>query len=429
MRTFLFLLSTYSNVDHMTPLIWTCLERGDRTVVVFDHPSPDREDYRLRFLAGYPGFEVLDLPGAASPARAVRAGSRLWWTPARLQARLRASGVAACFVDWGTALGYGSGDPVRRPGLRALGGLIAGRADRGYLGRIVAWFLPPLRTNLLMAAYRAGIPRFCVPHGAWTIRNIDYTTQEDPRASRGTPPRPQKGFTVFVVAAEFQRELLVRYAGLSADVVQTWGSLRYAPEWVAIVREICPAPAWPPHWGNQTRLLLVVPKWEERVDRARTLRLLESLAGRADLALVCKGHPRLSGSLAAEAPTLARPNVWFATDAHTPALVAGTAATIVLGSSVAVEALMQGKPVIYPRFLHENRLVFDDLGGCLLARSETEVHRLVDAIARGAPPPVAAAEVRRVVSAVVYGGREPHDVPAHYYARILDHLPPAPRPA
>ena len=429
-RTFLFLLDTYPAVDHMTPVMWTCLERGDRTLVVFGRRFPYRDDYRFRFLMRYPECRVLDLPWVASPVRAVRGAGRVRWGPTRLQALLHGRGVAGCFVDWGAGLGYGGGDPVFRPGLRELRHRLHRPPRRRDIRHIVNWVVPPFRAALLMAAYRAGIPRFCLPHGVWTFLNPDSTAefQEQLRTFRGTPT-PPKGFTAFVVTSEFHRAMMMRYVGLSPEVVQTWGSLRYSTEWMAVVREICPAPSWPEGWTNHTRLLFILPKWDERVDRARTLRLLGSLAERPDIAVVCKGHPRLDANEAAAlGATLARPNVWFAAEAHTPGLVAGTAATIVLASSIGVDALQQGKPVIYPRFLHENRLVYDEWGGCLMARTEAEVHQVIDAIARGAPPVVPARDVERVVSEVVYGGREPYDAPAHYHARILQHLPAAAAP-
>ena len=102
------------------------------------------------------------------------------------------------------------------------------------------------------------------------------------------------------------------------------------------------------------------------------------------------------------------------------ALIRWADAVIVLGSSIALEALLQGKPHLDPEYLHDNTTVFEEAG------AEWTVHNhqgLVDALKRlseGQPSPYGEEQVSKVVTQLVLGGSVERDVLGRYVGFILD---------
>ena len=425
--TILFMLRAYPDVDHLAPLMWKCLEKGDGVLAVFWRPFPYRDDYRIRFQQRYPRFSILAPRIATSRSRLGRLAARLVWSPRQWASVLERHRVSACCVDWGRSLFPGRGwsrmSLIRRA--------IRDPASFGERVRLALRLLapPPIRTALLEAARARGLPTFCLPHAVQTVLAPDYRDllAAGRRAPGDAPPADIYGrsrYSAYVYPNEFHRQLSIRYQGIDPSVTATWGSLRYSEPWMRIVGEICPPWTGPAATKGRVRLFFAVPRWSQVSDRARLLSLLDSIVDRGDVDLVCKPHPRPTPGADADVlrRILERPGVWLATDAHTPALIDGTDAALVLASAVAIEALVKGKALIYPRYLHANRVAFDEEGACLRALGPEDVHRFLDGLARGEPVPVTPGAIDRALRTLVYGGRAPFDVPEYYYAQIRQRI-------
>lgn len=422
MNRFLFLLRTGPDVDHIAPMIWTCLQRGDQVLVVFEEPLPGEgrfipeKDDRIRFLRQNRGFHVLPLEGFGFSSPVLRKIGRLIWNFYALRVMLRRQRIDACFFDWG----FGeTSDLVPLSPLRWL--------------RVR--FTKNLRSQLIMAGRSLGLPLVCLPHGVSTKLNIDISphAREALEEHGGELPFEDRNcFTAYVFTSELQRRLFIEKARLRPEKAQAWGSLRFCPEWMKILERILPSATLPPKGKGRVRVLFFLPKWYNRVDKDKTVSLLKALAGREDVQLVLGIHPRKDVDGLDES-TLdefrARPNVCLAGNANSVSLVRASDAVVDVGSGMAVEAILQGKHLIYPQYLHENRLVFDELGGCAIARNEEEVGRFLDMIVRGESPGDFEAGARAVVREIVYAGREPYDVPAHYYGRVRELLKDVPAAA
>jgi hypothetical protein len=427
---FLFLFRAYPDVDHISPLVWKCLERGDRAFVLFDRAFPYERDYRIQFLRRYPGFRLLHLRGVESPSPAMRFASRLVWTASRLERLLRRHAIQTCIFEWGSGLGpraRGRSLTARLAQLPRAGPYSPWRRD---VERLVARTVKPLRNALILAAIRSDLPTFALPHGMRTIMNPAlnaYVADRMRRHGGEDPQEDQNCFTAYVLNTEALREHMVRYNRLDPRVAQTWGSLRFCPEWRRVVGEICPAAALPPRQPGHLRAVFFLPKWEHFVDEAGTFALLTGLADRPDLQLILKGHPRRGRTDLAHdrlAELARRANVVLAGEAHSSALIDASDVAIVLVSSLAIEALLQRKPVIHAAYLHPNEMVYDGYPGCVTARSQAELHAALDRIRRGTGPQLDDATVARVERDFVYGGRAPFDVPEFYYTRIQSYLYP-----
>src|SRR5207249_2594939 len=106
---FLFVVRSYPDIDHMAPMIWTCLEEGDRTAIVFEYPYDYKRDYRIAFLLKYPRFRVVSHFGNTSSFRIVRGLSRILWNARTLQSFLIRNQISACFFEWGDGVAPSEG--------------------------------------------------------------------------------------------------------------------------------------------------------------------------------------------------------------------------------------------------------------------------------------------------------------------------------
>ena len=50
MKKFLFFLRAYNDFDHLAPLIWKCLEKGDEPVILLTTNFKIEDDYRFKLI-------------------------------------------------------------------------------------------------------------------------------------------------------------------------------------------------------------------------------------------------------------------------------------------------------------------------------------------------------------------------------------------
>ncbi len=274
-----------------------------------------------------------------------------------------------------------------------------------------------------MAARACDVPVFALPHGLNTKLNIDtnpYVSRILEQNGGELPFEDRNEFTVYVFNTEYHRESYIRHARLNPQKCAAWGSLRFCPEWMGIVQTICPKASFPDKKHGQIRLLFFLPKWHNRVNKAATTSLLDSLSRRTELQLLLKTHPRKGDAEVDRGmdQVLSRENVHVLGNASSPALIEGADVVIDIGSSIAIEAILRRRPVIYPYYLHENRLIFDEYGGCLAAASEPEVHKRIDCVLEKGQALVSDEDSATVAKYTVYAGREPYDVAEYYYEQV-----------
>jgi UDP-N-acetylglucosamine:LPS N-acetylglucosamine transferase len=94
---------------------------------------------------------------------------------------------------------------------------------------------------------------------------------------------------------------------------------------------------------------------------------------------------------------------------------------LIIGSSVITEALMQGKPVLYLKYLHANTMLFEEVGACWNIHDEAELgHALQSLRLNKTDVPYQDQNVKKFLSEVVYGGRNERDVLKDYVQFITN---------
>ena len=161
---------------------------------------------------------------------------------------------------------------------------------------------------------------------------------------------------------------------MEPDVVEVWGNARFSPEWIRSLHQI------------------VLPFKSERDDTVRQkvlfflptatsgfkLHLVHSLIERLateKINAVLKPHTREGQELGELLPNrlLHHENLRIIHDAESSSLMRWADTVINFATGTAIEALIQGKRVIFTRYLTANRLSWEDCAGVAIADSEDDV--------------------------------------------------------
>ena len=401
----------YPDVDHMVPLAWRLLEDGEEVHGIVSPGYDPRGDYRLHFLARYPRFHLYETDG-----RGVRGLVRrtLPWTLAFVLRR----NVRVVGVEWG----YGLRDGYDN--LRSLRGLIA--VLRSFAGSLRRLRDPrQVRANFIVAARLLDRRTVCLPHGL----SIKLGRRSDGGKLLAGPYdwRDRNRFAAYVLNTEHHRAWHLERASGDPEVVQTWGSLRWAPDWFRINGGLAPPFEWPATTTNgglpALKVVFMVPKWARHVDKRATLDLVRRLQELDGISLAIKGHPRPEDGSAdplRDDPQVDWRRIHDVAAVDSVSLIAAADVVIDVGSSIGIEVVMQGKVLVNPGYIHDFWTLFDEVpDSCVVARSAGEVVAYLRAHQAGNPHHVSEAAYRELLRRGVYGSRpEPFDVLGAYSRRV-----------
>jgi len=135
------LLRTYNDIDHITPIIWKTLEKGDQALVVFEDRYDYKTDYRLNFLRNNFRLPIFEFPLAYKLTKPnkllLKILREIFFNDFSCRTFLKKYNIDSCVFEWGEAYGR------------------------------------DLRGHFISTAKRIGVPTFCVPHGCNTYLNYD----------------------------------------------------------------------------------------------------------------------------------------------------------------------------------------------------------------------------------------------------------------
>lgn len=398
-KTVVFLFRTYNDVDSIVPVVWKMLVNGDRPICIFTHGYDHVNDYRFAYLRSRFDFTVLDIePISDRQLIWLQRIERLPGLKGRLPDRLWSkSGISVTrflIEENVTACAYEHGPP-------------GGRSAIGL--------------RFMQAAKRLGIPTFCLPHGMNTFlgHDVNFGTRKQIRETGKLPDLSDRNAYDCVVlnSPRFMEKCIAE--GISPKVAQCWGSPRFDPAWAALNLSICPPFVPQKECHGRVKVVFMVPHWEYNVDQDATRAMLRRLAAEPWIYLVVKGHTRGEELFDDERARLENmANVEMASHAHSSALIAWSDAVINMASSIGVEALLQDKTLLYARYLHDNRTIYDQHGAGHMVDSDDDMLAMLKALRDGnlADPSQTAKDA--LLRDVVFGGQAPHDVPESYWRHL-----------
>ena len=260
---------------------------------------------------------------------------------------------------------------------------------------------------LLRAAKEKSIPTLAFPHGVYLYTNKFNKARFSSRQRFYKFNR----FDYVIVQNHLRKDVLVS-SGIAREKIIVLGSARFCGEWIAQNKKILPRRI--ESTGRDPERLRVVfmpSKPRCRIDVERMHNTIDLLASLSEIEAVVKPHTRI-GREAHLFDDMQLPNV---SHVLTSELCEWADVVLIIGSSVITEALMQGKPVLYLKYLHANTMLFEECGACWTIHNEAELEHALQSLrkeSRGVP--YEDENVNRFLSEVVYGGRNKRDVLGDY---------------
>ena len=391
----LFFFTDFNSIDHMLPVAYKLASTGRGTAVpLLTNAFYNIDgDYRLDFLKREHGVKTESVFNFHQKNPFVR------WFMGRLCRPLGSVGVRAKLypklVKVISRLFY------RRAWARQVLGkyrptsIVFERAyaDGGLVGA------------LIMEAQKREIPSYSLPHAVLSQVNELLTWTE---VELGDLPKMyhMNRFDHVAYESSFHAERAVK-EGLSPDRIAVLGSPRYCDEWSSINQRIQPTLRGFQPAGDVTGRLKVVfmmTQWNYNVHRGANLETLTRLSKLDDVYLVVKAHPRWTAADLGEFLERDLPeNVEVVWEVPSPALIEWADAVLNIGSSIALEVLIQKKPLFQLKYLHSNTTVCEELGACWLVNDDWELEAALRQLKEGSPLPYGEEQVAKVMSAVVLG--------------------------
>jgi hypothetical protein len=267
---------------------------------------------------------------------------------------------------------------------------------------------------LLMAAEQMSIPTLSLPHGIFVYTNDSVTIEA------GDDERNYNKFNLYdhvVVQNDLFKEVIVK-SGISREKIIVLGSARYCSEWMKQNKKILPRKHVSK--GENAEKLKVVfmttrPKY--RIDVEKMLKTFDMLSKISEIELVVKPHTR-SGKEASIYKDLPVTNVSALSSVE---LCEWADVMLVIGSSILIEALVQHKPVLYLKYLHENITLYEQLEACWAIHSDAEIKRaLLSLHGNKKGVPYSDKGIDKFLSEIIYGGRNERDVLGDYEQFIVN---------
>ncbi|MGI8728503.1 MAG: hypothetical protein ACR2LK_00640 [Solirubrobacteraceae bacterium] len=414
--SYLIVFRASPDVDHMAPLAWKLLEQGETVHAVMSVAYDVDADHRLALLRGYPSFHMHELRPRGRDGLRERLSQRTRVTLPRVAWFLRQLDVELVAVEWGYGLAAGYDRLRSTAGARAVLGSLVGSLRRCNDPR-------QPRASFIVAARLLGIPVVCLPHGLSV--KLDAASNHEAAAliaAGALDWRDRNRFDAYVLNTEHHRQIHLEHARGDPDVMHTWGSLRWSPEWFEINLRSSPPFAWPAGEEGHLRVVFMVPKWQNRVDAPAAIELVRRLQAVEGVSLAVMGHPRSLGEdsdVLRSAPGIDWEQIHDLSGRNSVSVIREADVVIDVGSSIGLEVVLQDKVLVNPSYLHEIRTLFDAVEGAAVIASDAG--EVIDYLVRhrdGDAHRIPAGAREELLRHAVYGTREPYDVAQLYCERL-----------
>jgi len=204
-------------------------------------------------------------------------------------------------------------------------------------------------------------------------------------------------------------------AGFKPERVKVLGSARFCEEWIEILHKAIPKdenvlPGEAP--DNKLKVVYVERGLDLYGEHKYKVKSALKKLGELDFVdLVIKPHTRAKNLHFEGLPE----SVKIANAANSVNLIRWADVVIGTVSSILVEAFVQGKIFIYPKFFTDERMLFEETGACWAVRSVEELEEALGMIKSGSVKnPYPRENVLRFLNEAVYGGSFGRDVLGGY---------------
>jgi len=419
---YLFFVREFNDIDHITPVVWKMSQDNYPVAVFCLNPAYDlNRDYRLEFLKqqGVKVNFLFDEFGRQLGlihivmryiARICFAVANRLANPSR---NIFSAGLATL-----QSRAEKIGNKIYKWSRQKFYDIIWARSIIEQSGAQVVCFdhVKPKRyvvNILLTAAGEKSIPAIALPHGVfiYTNNSVKIGSTEESRFDK---------FNRFdhVVTQNNLRQAVLAKAGVDKQRIAVLGSARYCKEWMDRNKLILPR-TMPPKIENpdQLKVVFMTTRFAYRIDVERMLKTFKLLAELKGMEIVVKPHTR-SGKEAEVYDRIRLTNVYEYSSVE---LCEWADVMLVIASSILIETLVQRKPVLYLKYLHENITEYEQLRSCWTINDESELKEaLLSLQSDKTNVPYTEENINRFLSEIIYGGRGERDVLGDYENFIVN---------
>jgi hypothetical protein len=419
---YLFCVRHFNDIDHIAPIVWKIKQENYRAAVYCINPKYDiNADYRLNFLKNqgvivdsiYNAFDqelnavhhtmrYLFMQLSANHKKSTSYSQEEISHLIRL--RQAVAGIIGRVLYELTKMGFYQTNWAH---------YLLEKADAQAL--CFDHILPTryVVNVLLKTAKKKSIPTIALPHGVYL-----YTNQFNKvRFSSRQRFYKFNRFEYVVVQNNLRKDVLVR-SGIAKEKIVVLGSARFCREWIDQNKKILPRNIESTARSSEKLRVVFMPsKPRCKIDVERMNNTIDLLASLSEIEAVVKPHTRI-GREAHLFDNMQLPNV---SHVLTSELCEWADVVLIIGSSVITEALMRGKPVLYLKYLHANKMLFEESGACWKIDNETELEQALQSLRKNRTDlPYGDENVNRFLSEVVYGGQNSRDVLKDYVQFITN---------
>ena len=409
MKNNVFFIRAYNDLDHFSPLIWKCVKEGQKPILLITTQLKIENDYRINYI-GLKNLEVIYdedeifeyfFNSKNLLSKALRKIYQSYRNPHSFLGKiyrkfffnisdqmnfLRIRNINACIFEWSTP--YARGDKIEK---------------------------------YFFAAKALGITTFALPHGCNIFVNSDVTEGYRKKLQKGhqIDQKDTSHFDYYVFQNPTRRDGWIKW-GFIPEKTQVWGSLRFIPEWSEINKNIC-GDYIKDDCGEKLKIVFMQFQKEYNLKNTEIFNFLSNLTHLDGLSIVVKDATREGKSFydSNKSREILGPSFadWVGNEIHSPALIDWSDLVIVIGGSIGIEALIQGKKVIYPSFLNTNETLYEKYNAVHCVSSENEAFELINKIKNRDEVPSPPGK-ERLLNEIMYGGNEKFDVIQKYFDEI-----------
>ncbi|MGD9013325.1 MAG: hypothetical protein PVF62_13065 [Desulfobacterales bacterium] len=418
---YLFFIRHFNDIDHFTPIIWRMHRDGYPVAVYCMNPDYDiHSDYRLQFLRGL-GIKVTSLYDEFTRHlgflhRVLRFISQTGFAIAR---RLDASAAAYKWVAKLQQRFHKIGVRYyKRNRKRFYNSAWARQIIEQTQAQALCFdWVAPWRfvvDAFMRCAREMSIPVLSLPHGVLIYTNEDIKTGSIDQERNF---KKFNRYDAIAVQNSLFKETIIK-SGIASDKIFVLGSARYCDEWVGQNKKILPRlKNLQPQNNMALKVVFMTTRPNYKIHVERMLKTFDVLSKLTGIKVVIKPHTR-SGEEAKIYENLAIANVSGISSVE---LCEWADVMLVIGSSILIETLLQGKPVLYLKYLHENTTLYEEIGACWTVQNDNELSEALLALqTHKNQVPYSQAQVDRFLSEIIYGGLKKRDVLGDYEQFIVN---------
>ncbi len=418
---YLFFVREFNDIDHITPIVWR-MNRDHYPVAVHClNPAYDiQKDYRLVFLKES-GVKVGFAYDEFSRDLGFQHRFMRWFSRTCFAAINRipdGSKPFSVILSIVRRLLGKIAEKVHKRCKRAYYDEAWGRRFIAQSGAAALCFdhINPNRhivKTLVNSAKAAGIPTFALPHGVFIYTNdfVRTGSTEDDRYDKFN------SFDFIATQNELRKDVLVK-AGVDKQKIFVMGSARYCNDWMTLNKSILNrSKGLPVRKPSEIRAAFMTTRFDYRINVEKMLATFDLLAKIEGLDVVVKPHTR-SGKEAEIYNQIPLMNV---AEVSSVELCEWADIVLVIASSIIIEPLTQGKPVLYLKYLHENVTQYEEMGACWTIRDEGELKNAMLSLKNDiSNVPYTDESVNRFLAEIIYGGMGKKDVLKEYEKFIAE---------